>query len=250
MAMSESTHTAQNGEHEAATVEVPIGVIEDLQKRVCDLETDRDQFKAELEKEREEKEELQDDVEYLQSLAWDIEDVVTGEYSLNVVHDDVEQYGGILDRVEKLERGEVDPTDVVMTGGSEPELPIEETVAQVRSDVLDDPSANKQRATVVFRAFGGRARSVSGKMILESGDVKNILEDPEKCGITDPNPNTVRRTMEQCAKLTSKKPAKERDHTDPENLLTVEKRKGRRALVANRDEWKAYTEGVQERING
>lgn len=163
-------------------------------------------------------------------------------------------YKKIVDDVEELvydlARGEVDPTDLVGATGDEYELPIEETVAKVRNEMAEDPSANKMRATVVFRAFGGRARSMSGKMVLESGDVKNILQDPKKCGMSNPNPRTVGRTMEQCAKLTSTKPEEDRDPWDPENLLTMEKRNGRRALVADRDEWLDYTDGVQERING
>lgn len=120
----------------------------------------------------------------------------------------------------------------------------------LRSEVREDPTANKQRAVVVFRAFGGRARSGNGTLKLASADVKNILEDPEKDGMTDPNPNTVKRTMQQCAKLTSSKPPQDRDARDSENLLTLTDGRTGNELVADGDEWETYLADVQDRYRG
>lgn len=166
------------------------------------------------------------------------------------VFDNTDLIEEIEDDVKQLKVQGVDAQDLVgMTGDDEPELPIEDIVSQLRSDMREDPSSNKARATVVFQAFGGRATSTNGgKLVLKSPAVRNILEDPEKGDMEEVNNNTLKRTIQQTAKLTSPhtKP-EDRKARSPENLITVEKRDGNLALVADSDEWHDYLSEVEER---
>lgn len=146
--------------------------------------------------------------------------------------------------IEALKRGEVDPTDVV--AAFEPDLPIEEDVAKAMDDVMSsDLSANEKRAVHIFRAFGGRSRKYNGVLKVESGDVRNILEEK---GENDPNPNTVKRAMKMLAKKTSGLPKEDRDAYDSENLLTLHKAKNCLELRADSSEWNEYIEEVEERV--
>lgn len=138
------------------------------------------------------------------------------------------------ERLTQVEEGEAEV--VVRSEMDRDALPIESKIAQ-RQSGTGGLTANEERATLVFPAFGGKARSWSGKMRLDSTTVREILADKTDKSATRWNRNTILRTMEQVAKNTSTKEEGERDPYDEDNLLTLEKGDKRLELVANRDEW-------------
>lgn len=232
----------------------------DLQERVDDLE-------EELAEERDARREaearvdaLEDELESRAAVRWesdvgnpaDIEVEHPHRENKVAVGDKIYETSRLLDDLEydvhQLKVDGVDAADLVgLANDDDPALPIEDTLDALRSDIRDDPSANKQRATVIFRAFGGRSSTTKGgKCVLESPEARKILE--EKAGMTDVNRNTLKRSMKQCAKLTSTAPPSERDAYDPTNLITIERRNsGKLALVADKGEWNEYLEEFKER---
>jgi len=228
-----------------------------LEERVCELE-------AENERLRDTVDELESELEDRVAVRWEssapadiklegdyeypLGTVLTGKAASSEVEELEKDVDGLLDDVHDLKVDGVDAADLVGTGDhDEVALPIEDTISALRSDVRDDPSANKQRATVLFRAFGGRAHPTKGgKLQLDSAAARSVLE--EKAGIEDVNRNTLKRSMKQTAKLTSEKPQKERRARDDENLITLVKgENGRLVLRADREEWRQYLDEVEGR---
>lgn len=151
--------------------------------------------------------------------------------------------------IQELKMEGVDTADLIGQTDSDVSLPIEGAIDSLKSDVREDPSANKQRACVVFRAFGARSTNTQGqKLTLRSPEVRNILEDPDKMGMGSVDNNTVRRTMHQCAKLTCPEPKpSDREVNREDNLLKLEHRRDKLTLVADASEWKKYLREVEER---
>lgn len=229
--------------------------------RIDDLETTVAEQQATIDEQADRIEELEEEIDNRTPIRWnsdapndiEIEHENGWTYPIGerlATRADADVVDELHDEVHKLKMEGVDASDLIgLTGDDEPELPIEDTIAALRSDIRDDPSANKARATVVFQAFGGRAaRTKGGKLVLKSTAVRSILEDPEKGDMADVNNNTLKRTIHQCAKLTSPndKP-RDRDARSPHNLLTVDERGGKLALVADKDEWHEYLKEVEER---
>jgi len=227
--------------------------IDDLEATVADQERTIDEQADRIE-------ELEAELDERAAVRWDdpnprelrIENTETNQEitPLSKVYENAEELEELEDDLTQVKLEGVDAADLVgLTGDDEPELPIEDTIAALRSEVREDPSANKARATVLFQAFGGRAaKTKGGKLVLKSTAARSILEDPDKGDMEDVNNNTLKRTMYQCAKLTSpnRKP-RERDARSPHNLLTIDERGGKLALVADKGEWHEYLKEVEER---
>lgn len=149
----------------------------------------------------------------------------------------------IEEAIEKLLRENIDPID--LAGSYSPTYPIEEWVAKAIDDARrGDLSENRYRAAHVFRAFGGRAKAWNGVLRLDSADVKQILI--EKDLVSNPNPNTVRRTMEFVARGTSSKPKSDRDPWDSDNLITIEDGEKRVRLVTEQPDWNEFIQSIEE----
>jgi hypothetical protein len=149
--------------------------------------------------------------------------------------------------VESIKHDQVDREDLVAGAGMSPELPVEELVAKSLDDSRKhDLTANQYRAAHVFRAFGGHCESWSGILKITSSDVRNIFAENEALQ-EDPNPNTVQRTMKMLAKHTRDVAKYDRSPTHEENLLRVRNGEQRLELVAEKDEWHDYWDGIEER---
>lgn len=171
--------------------------------------------------------------------------VLVGKAS-NHVEDEIDR---LWDDVQKLKRGEIDREDLVGGAGIEAELPIEEDVAKsLDKSRRGDLSANEHRAAHIFRAFGGHCESWSGVLKITSADVRNIFESTEQLQ-NEPNTNTVKRAMKMLAKKTRDVPKNERDPYHEDNLLRIKKGQQRLELVADKDEWHTYWDGVEDRVN-
>lgn len=149
--------------------------------------------------------------------------------------------------VQALKKGNIDELDMVT--GAEPEIPIENDLAKLGNEHLeDDLTANEKRAAIIFRKFGGRSKAWSGTLRLESADVSQMLEEQEG---KKPNNNTVSRAMRMAAKKTSGLAKGDRDPHDKENnLLWVEKGDKYLELRAEKGEWLDFMEEVEERYSG
>jgi hypothetical protein len=185
-------------------------------------------------------------VENPAGFTWPLGGSILGRADKDVVDD-------IDDRLQRLEHGDVDVEEVVgITGDNEASLPIEDVIARCRSDVAEDPSANRKRAAVVFRAFGGRAESTQGgKMWLTSAQVEGILTDPERGAMDSVNRRTRKTVMQMVAKLTTRRddPDTGRARDEENNLITLTKKEnGTLALLADTSEWNKYMREVEERI--
>lgn len=246
------------------TVEQRLAALED---RVCELEAENQQLRGVVEQLTDRLNDVEQHQEETADVRWtgpnpgdmEIEPTEKGTsvkpYAAITDKADGEEFDQLVDTVDELGQDVhdlkvdgVDAADLVGTGDHEEvALPIEDTISALRSDVRDDPSANKQRATVLFRAFGGRAQPTKGgKLQLDSAGARSILQ--EKAGIEDVNRNTLKRSMKQTAKLTSDKPKQERRARDGENLITLVKGEdGRLVLRADRDEWREYLGEVEGR---
>jgi archaellum component FlaC len=241
---------------------------EDLRSLVEDLHVRIGELEDELQKEREEKRELENRVEkleneldpdgFLKSMLFDLEELVTGEMGTEAAGrffdaddnaDDLLDYvEGVEDRVHDIERGEVDPGEVVAESGKGPDpedlLPIHQiynTVTSVEHH-QHDVSARKELAGRVFPHFADYAFSNEGKLVLKSTKVKDILErevaTPElakRLDVENPNPNTVREVMKWMGEF-------------GDGVLTFDTESGKQnQVVAEREDWVEYTEDVMGR---
>lgn len=228
--------------------------------RIDDLESTVAEQRETIDEQADRIKELEDELDERAAVRWDdpnprelrIENTETNQEitPLSKVYENAEELEELEDDLTQVKLEGVDAADLVgLTGDDEPELPIEDTIAALRSEVREDPSANKARATVLFQAFGGRAaKTKGGKLVLKSTAARSILEDPDKGDMNGVNNNTLKRTMHQCAKLTSPhgKP-RERDARSPHNLLTIDERGGKLALIADKGDWHEYLKEVEER---
>lgn len=148
------------------------------------------------------------------------------------------------DRVYAIETDQIDPGDVLDLDGTDNDLPIQRKTAERKSGA-HDLSKNKERATFVWPEFQNRAQQSNGQFILASWQVRNVLEEN---GL-DTNPATVRRVMQFVAELTSKKPKKERDPEDEDNLVTFSTGESENTLRADKDEWQEFFEEQMDRID-
>jgi hypothetical protein len=148
-------------------------------------------------------------------------------------------------RIKALEAGEVDASEIVQLGG-EQLLPIQTWLLERRSG-NSFKSKNKRRATYVWEAFYRQGMDGRKYRKLKSAQVKNILRDPDTLGISDPNPNTVKRVMEFVAKGTG-----EGDSGDPRdeenNLVWLEKEGSSNVLKTVKSDWYGFVEGQQDAL--
>lgn len=218
-----------------------------------------DELESELESEREQRRQLEDRVDELESQPEiDIDEHASiGEFVITSNSGNVLPLGNIItgkapasdveylkEDVQKLLDGEADV--IVRSETSRDALPIESSVAQ-RQNGTGGLSANEERATLVFPKFGGQAKSWNGKMHLDSDGVRTILDDQTDRAKDDWNYNTIKRVMKQLATLTSTKSEAERSAMDADNLITLEKGDKRLELVADREDWMEFlTEAAED----
>ncbi len=229
-----------------------------LEERVCELE-------AENERLRDTVDELESELEDRVAVRWEssapadiklegdyeypLGTVLTGKAASSEVEELEKDVDGLLDDVHDLKVDGVDAADLVGTGDhDEVALPIEDTISALRSDVRDDPSANKQRATVLFRAFGGRAHPTEGRQtsarqrggaVGARGESRHRGREPQHAQAVD------EADREAHLRETAKRNVVTRDD---ENLITLVKgENGRLVLRADREEWRQYLDEVEGR---
>lgn len=178
--------------------------VSDLADHIQTL-TDRiNELEEEIAKKDKRIDELEEDVTGQASVEWrgeskKAENLWVGSYPLGKA---VERHGGRLDdqqqRIDDLEGGEVEVSDVLDLEGARNHLQIQRDTA-ARKSGSHDLSKNKERATFVWAAFHERARRGHGKMRMPSWLVTQILDEHD----LETNPNTVRRVMEFVARGTS-----------------------------------------------
>ncbi|MFD1527493.1 MULTISPECIES: hypothetical protein [Halobacteriales] len=150
------------------------------------------------------------------------------------------------ERVEKIERGEVDPGEVVANSnaGVDPSdlLPLHNMYLSAQNLEPDehDLSKNQEIAARLFPYLGQYAYSNEGKMMLPSTKVKDILEreiaTPElaqRLDVENPNANTIRRAMKFVGKFG--KDMMEFDDSEKTNRIVID-----------RNAWVAYTKEIAD----
>lgn len=226
------------------------GLVEDLQDEVRELRKSNEEL-------RERVEELEDAREQEATVRWEgpnpanvevtASDTGNSVYPYQALSDKVrvEDLDGLRERIEDIEEGRA---EVVVRSETDPNaLPIESRIA--RQQVGDDGmSANEERAAVVFPTFGGRAKTTGGtKLVMDSDTVRHILT--EKTDKEDWHDETVKRTMRWVARLTSREDdSNDRSPRSDGNLITLQKRKGTLALVADRKEWIEWSKEASGRL--
>ena len=149
-------------------------------------------------------------------------------------------------RVSDIERGEVDPGEVVANSraGVDPSdlLPLHNIYlsAQNLEPSEHDLSKNQEIAARLFPYLGQYAYSNEGKMVLPSTKVKDILEREiataelaKRLDVEDPNANTIRRAMKFVGKFG--KEMMEFDDSEKTNRIVID-----------RDAWIEYTEEITD----
>jgi hypothetical protein len=236
-----------------------------LQDRVDELEAERDDQAATINVLETENRQLRDRVTDLEheledrpDIEWAGPDPTDLAITSTEAGNTVKPYRAIRDRVEtdthelleeRVQRLEDGEANVIVRGEFDGnELPIERKIAMRKAG--GDLSANKARATLVFPKFGGHADTRGGsQLVLSSSDVRAILRET-----TDRSewPNeTIKRTMQWTAKLTSRREEKhDWGARDDENLLTLRHgRGGELELVADIDEYREYYAELEEAQN-
>ena len=150
------------------------------------------------------------------------------------------------ERVEAIERGEVDPGEVVAnsSAGVDPSdlLPLHNMYlsAQNLEPSEHDLSKNQEIAARLFPYLGQYAYSNEGKMILPSTKVKDILEreiaTPElakRLDVEDPNANTIRRAMTFVGKF-------------GKDMMKFDDSEKTNRIVIDRDAWVDYTQEITD----
>lgn len=138
-------------------------------------------------------------------------------------------------RLNALEVGEVDATDVVVNGSAH-QLPIQIELAKRQNGQPVKPT-NLKRATHVWQEFTDRAVADQGYLKLTSAQVRNVLESID----APSGRKTARRVMDQLARHSGP----EDDEQADVNLLSVRNTGQGLALVADRDEWREWVEALE-----
>lgn len=189
-------------------------------------------------------EELEEQIEFLKQTVFDLEDLILGEYDSATALAEVDKRGGILDRLDTLERDDMTVGEL-LEASDNATLPIQQlTAARKAGHMTDEQDKNRYRATFVWSEFYDRATKEPGRLKLPSQQVQNILADEN----LPTNRNTVRRVMEFAAKFSNPDPAVD-DPEDESNLLTFRKRNGTNVLVADRDEYESLAKRQDEQAS-
>jgi signal peptidase I len=149
-------------------------------------------------------------------------------------------------RIEAIERGEVDPGEVVAnSGGPEVEdlLPIHQMYLTVNNIDHDqhEVQQNQEIAARVFPYFDEMADPSGGRMTLKSGKVRQIIEREvsttelaKRLDVEDPNPNTIRRAMKYLGDFGG-------------DIIEFDTSENYNKVVADKDAWLEYANEV---VNG
>jgi len=231
---------------------------ERLHDRVTDLEAANDALRAENTQLEDRVSTLEAELDRRPHIEWAGPDPKDLAITSSEAGNTVKPYRAIRDRVEtdthelleeRVQRLEDGEANVIVRGEFDgDELPIERKIAMRKAG--GDLSANKARATLIFPKFGGYAETRGGsQLVLSSSDVRAILRET-----TDRSewPNeTIKRTMQWTAKLTSRREEKhDWGARDDENLLTLRHgRDGELELVADIDEYREYYAELEEAQN-
>jgi len=238
--------------------------IGDLEERVEDLEDEladeRDRRRraeraaAEAERELTERVDgVEDTADFNQRSIFNLEDTVTGTYdggAASALLTDMSDGHGVVDaleavegRVEAIERGEIDPGEVVAESGGpgvEELLPIHQNYLAVRHVDGNEHglTQNQELAARVFPHWSEKADPSGGTLTLTSGQVRRIIETeidtPEhrkRLDTENPNPNTIRRVMKFLGQFGGE-------------LIELNRDPKTNRLEANRDDWVSYAETV------
>ncbi len=207
----------------------------------------------ELEEKVEEKDERIDELERGLDIAmetvFELEDAVTGDYGSYHAQQEAEDGKCILGRVEDIERGEIDPGEVVANSnaGVDPSdlLPLHNMYlsAQNLEPEEHDLSPNQEIAARLFPYLDEYGFSNEGRIVLPSTKVKDIIDreiaTPElaqRLDVDDPNANTIRRAMNFVGKFG--KDMMEFDTDQKTNRIVIE-----------REEWIDYTKEITDIVS-
>jgi regulator of replication initiation timing len=217
--------------------------IAELEDRVEDLENERDELKQENESLRERVNELEEQPEISMD-GHDGKTLQIRNYPLGkVVTRHSERIDDVDDRLFDVERGAVDPGEVVAESGGpsiEELLPIHQNYLTVRHVDAGDHglTQNQELAARVFPHWSEKADPSGGTLTLTSGQVRRIIETeidtPEhrkRLDTEDPNPNTIRRVMKFIGQFGGE-------------LIELNRDPKTNRLEANRDDWVSYAETV------
>lgn len=217
----------------------------------------RPELVEELERKDEQIQDLAKTVEFIQDDLDELRDLVTGELAItlarndDVTHDDglVGELQKLHQRVDKVERGEVDASELVSqsTGPAVEDLvPLHQNYLQAtRLEPNEhDLSNNQEIAARLFPFIAQYADPRGDEMILTSSKAADVIKreiaTPElekRLDVTDPNRNTLKRAMKFAGKF-----GKGLFEFYPAN--SDQRRNSKNILVVNRDEWIEYKDVV------
>lgn len=209
---------------------------------------------GELEETVEQKEERIDELETGLTIAketvFELEDAVTGDHGSWKAQKMAEDSHCVLERIGDIERGEVDPGEVVANSNAGVDhsdlLPLHNMYlsAQNQEPGTHGLTNNQEIAARLFPFIGQYAFSNEGQMVLPSTKVADILEreiaTPElaqRLDVENPNTNTIRRAMKFVGKFG--KDMMEFDDSEKTNRILID-----------RDAWTEYTKKVTGMASG
>lgn len=222
------------------------------------IEERLDRLEEQLEEEREARKEAEQAAKLALNTVFDLEEVVYGDMGATAADMMAKEDGHVFDqldqlrdRISSIERGEIDPGEVVANSGTgiDPSelLPLHSMYlsAQKLEPEEHDLYENQEIAARLFPFLAKYAHTHDGKMTLPSTKVRDIIEreifTPElakRLDVEEPNANTIRRAMKHAAKF-----SKGIIEFDTESKKTNQ-------LVIDRDEWVQYTQKFTDEIVG
>lgn len=242
MAISEQVEEMERGELE----DLAVNLYKDLEQRLDEVEDLARDNRETAEQNKEELDSVQTQVEMVKEDAWTLEDVVYGEHhdgaSATVV---ASECGGILNRVDDLERGEVTVSDVIDAGATECELQISRWRADVEDaghpDDVSGLTKNQARSTELWRYFPKLSEDFHGDKRLTRSDATKIFRS-----LSDYDIPTDRNTVNRCMRFMARGTGSTDDEENDDHLVTFEPgdEGSQSVLVADQDEWETFAAKV------
>jgi len=219
-----------------------------FESRLSELEEENEQLRERVDELEAENESLQERVDELPEISWDGSDIKTLTIGPHPTGKSLkrqsEKIHDIDDRVFDLERGEVDPGEIVAQGGPNVQelIPIHQMhlTAQNVDRQQHSLSPNQELAARCFPFVSEKADPSGGKLTLSSGQIRQVIERDVDSGelrqhmdCENPNNNTIRRVGQFLGKFGG-------------DLFIWNSEQKVNRLECDRDDWVDYSQTVMD----